>query len=104
MTKLARIIKSHEVDKVARLKPKRYILAVSTPLTPLRKDKLFNLLAPFCLNAHDIFGREDLNNLLGQFSDIEQKNFKLWLTSEGGSESRVACWCVGRCRANYAAY
>jgi hypothetical protein len=79
---LYRVLKRDEVLKVQRLKPARYILAVSTPLTPHRKDEIFGLFAPYCLSAADIFGREDLNNLLGMHAEIERKHVKLWLTSE----------------------
>jgi hypothetical protein len=40
------------------------------------------LFAPYCRGAEDILGREDLNNLLVLHPSVEQKNFKLWLTSE----------------------
>jgi len=79
---LVSVLKRDEAQKVSRLKPTRYILAVSTPLTPHRKDEIMGLFAPYCVAPADIFGREDLNNLLGIHSDIETKHFKLWLTSE----------------------
>jgi hypothetical protein len=79
---LVSVLKRDEAQKVSRLKPTRYILAVSTPLTPHRKDEIVALFAPYCVAPADIFGREDLNNLLGIHSDIETKHFKLWLTSE----------------------
>jgi len=79
---LYRVLKRDEAGKVHRLKPSRYILALSTPLTPHRKEDLLTLFAPYCHAPADIFGREDLNNLLGLHSTIERKNFKLWLTSE----------------------
>lgn len=76
------VLERDEAEKVRRLKPVRYILAVSTPLTPHRKDEILGLFAPYCVAPADISGREDLNNLLGMHSDIETKHFKLWLTSE----------------------
>jgi Restriction endonuclease len=79
---LIRVLKRHEVEKVRRLKPVRYVLAVSVSLTPLRKDELTALFAPYCQGPSDVFGREDLNNLLGVYSNTERKHFKLWLTSE----------------------
>lgn len=79
---LYRALKKHEVSKVCRLKPERYVLAVSARLTPRRKEKLFGLFRPYCKTPADIFGREDLNNLLGRFPPVEEKHFKLWLTSE----------------------
>ncbi|MBI3663868.1 MAG: restriction endonuclease [Acidobacteria bacterium] len=79
---LFKILKRDEAPKVNRLKPIRYILAVSTPLTPYRKDAILALFAPYCRASADIIGREDLNNLLGLHPGVERKQFKLWLTSE----------------------
>src|ERR1700736_2419450 len=47
---LYRVLKRDEVLKVQRLKPARYILVVSTPLTPHRKDEILALFAPYCLS------------------------------------------------------
>ncbi|WP_134911112.1 hypothetical protein [Paenibacillus sp. IHB B 3084] len=33
------------------------------------------------MSYEDIFGKGDLNNLLGQYSEIEEKYYKLWLSS-----------------------
>jgi len=79
---LYRILKRDEAPKVHRICPSRYVLAISTSLTPHRKDALLSLFTPYCRGTGDIYGREDINNLLGQYSAIETKNFKLWLTSE----------------------
>lgn len=79
---LQKVLSQKERSKVKNLKPKRYILSVSTPLTPHRKEQLLSLFRPYCLGTQDIYGREDINNLLGKFPLIERKNFKLWLTSE----------------------
>jgi hypothetical protein len=76
------VLKREEALKVRRLRPKRYILALSTPLTPPRKDAIFALFEPYCRVPGDIFGREDLNNLLTIHGSIEQNHVKLWLTSE----------------------
>lgn len=77
-----RILKREEVSKVERLRPKRYILVLSTPLTPKRKDAIFALFSPYCHGPEDIFGREDVNNLLGRHSAVEANHIKLWLASE----------------------
>src|SRR5438309_10010893 len=79
---LYRTLKRDEAPKVHRLKPTRYILALSTPLTPHRKDTLLKLFSPYCGATGDIFGMEDLNNLLTRHSSVEQDHIKLWLTSE----------------------
>ena len=70
-----------EVVKVKRLTPKRYCIATSVPLSPANKDEILAVFAPFCKGSQDIIGSEDLNNLLGQFPDVERLHFKLWLTS-----------------------
>lgn len=70
-----------EVDKVRRLNPKRYILSTSVGLTPGNKDEIFKLFSPFILKSSDILGKDDLNNLLGQYHEIEDRYYKLWIGS-----------------------
>lgn len=53
-----------------RHKPTRYIL-VTSGLTPQRKDELLALLSPWCVATSDILGKDDINNLLTQYEDIE---------------------------------
>jgi hypothetical protein len=79
--RLFRELRDVELPKIRRLNPDRYILATSVPLTPSRKDDLVDALRPYVLTPEEIFGRDDLNNLLGRHTDIEQAHFKLWLTS-----------------------
>jgi hypothetical protein len=75
------VLTRDELPKVQRLQPRRYILVVSTELTPSRKDQLVDMFSPYCQSAADVYGREDINNLLGRYPLVEQKHFKLWLTS-----------------------
>ncbi|MCH7563328.1 MAG: hypothetical protein IH968_05830 [Gemmatimonadetes bacterium] len=70
-----------ELPKVRALKPDRYILATSMGLSPQRKDFVVDLFAPYCVGPWDVFGREDLNNLLTQHPQVEGSHHKLWLTS-----------------------
>ena len=70
-----------ELPKIRLLSPQRYIITTSIGLSPNDKEKLLSVLTPFCRNTGDILGREDLNNLLGKFPEIERKNFKLWMSS-----------------------
>lgn len=70
-----------EIPKVTKLNPIRYIITTSVGLTPNQKDEIITLLNPFIQSSSDIFGRDDLNNLLGQFPEIEKLHFKLWLSS-----------------------
>ena len=78
---LARVLAAKERTKIDRLKPTRYILTTSVGLTPSRKQELLAIMAPYCVDVSDIFGKDDLNNLLTQYSDVERQHFKLWLTS-----------------------
>ena len=78
---LYRVLKRDEVKKLVNLKPARYVLVVSTPLTPHRKDELVKLFEPYNLRLSDVLGREDLNNLLGLYPEVERRHIKLWLTS-----------------------
>jgi hypothetical protein len=70
-----------ENTKVERLKPQRYILATSASLTPLLKSRIQRALSAVPTQPGDIFGREDLNNLVRKFPTIERQHFKLWLAS-----------------------
>lgn len=70
-----------EADKLKKLTPGRYILSTSVSLTPARKEELQQLLSPYILRPSDIFGADDLNNLIAQYSDIERAYPRLWLGS-----------------------
>ncbi|MBN1968955.1 MAG: restriction endonuclease [Candidatus Delongbacteria bacterium] len=75
-------LKNEELKKVQKLNPKRYIVATSVGLTPGNKDQIKSLFASCHLSTSDIYGKDDLNNLLGKYPEVERRNFKLWLTSE----------------------
>lgn len=70
-----------EVEKVKKLNPTRYILMTSVGLTPKNKREINELFAPYILQEADIYGRDDINNLLGLFPEIERQYYKLWLSS-----------------------
>lgn len=69
-----------EAAKVARLTPHRYILVTSVGLTPANKAAI-QLLFGSTLAEADVLGPDDLNNLLGLHPKVEQRHFKLWLSS-----------------------
>ncbi|MFM0208865.1 restriction endonuclease [Paraburkholderia sediminicola] len=77
---LVRRLASVEKPKLDRLKPKRYMLAVSNPLSRLDKTLLSQAVAPY-LAEDDIFGLEDLNDFLNRHPEIEKRHYKLWLNS-----------------------
>jgi hypothetical protein len=70
-----------ELGKIKKLKPDRYIVVTSLPLSATQKDKVKEILDPFVLTSNDIIGQEDLNGYLGEFEEIEKKYFKLWFSS-----------------------
>ena len=61
-----------ENDKVAILKPTRYLLVTSLSLTPMFKTRVRQAMPAAPLAEGDIFGRADLNNLLGRHPEIER--------------------------------
>lgn len=70
-----------EVAKVEKLKPQRYILTTSVDLSMEQKEKILEMFSPYIVNASDILGRKDLNNLLDKHKEIEKDYHKLWLAS-----------------------
>ncbi|HEV7395766.1 MAG TPA: ATP-binding protein [Pyrinomonadaceae bacterium] len=59
------------------------MFATSLGLTPDRKNKLAELFDPFIKSTSDIYGKDELNNLLTKFPEVEKNTFKLWFTSTG---------------------
>lgn len=70
-----------EVDKVKKNNPDRYIISTSVDLTPDNKDQIIKLFNPYIKNESDILGRQDLNKYIGDYKNIEDNYYKLWLTS-----------------------
>src|SRR5258708_3837233 len=70
-----------ERKKVELLNPNRYIITTSVGLNPNQKAQIQRLFPQFVKSSEDIYGKQDLNNLLGLFPDIEKQHFKLWLSS-----------------------
>lgn len=70
-----------EVPKVNKLKPQKYLFVTSQELSLLNKQQIKEIFSPHIKNILDIYGREDLNNLLQKNKHIEERHFKLWLSS-----------------------
>ena len=85
-----------ELVKVQKLAPERYLLVTSVALTPANKGKIQSLFYPYIKDTADILGKNDLNNLLGQYPEIEKQYYKLWLGSTNVLESilnkRIENW------------
>ncbi|WOI52976.1 restriction endonuclease [Parvularcula sp. LCG005] len=78
---LIRDLKKEDV-KVRKLKPSRYAVVTSVPLSQEDKNKIIAAVPSAPLEVSDIYGQEDLNNFLGRYPDIEKAHPKLWLTSQ----------------------
>ena len=70
-----------EVEKVKKLNPERYMISTSVDLTAENKNYIISLFTPYIKNENDILGKQDLNKILAIYTEIEQKYYKLWLTS-----------------------
>lgn len=56
-----------------------YLLSTSLKLSPLDKKKIAEALSPLITLENQIYGREDLNNLLAKNREVERRWPKLWL-------------------------
>jgi len=65
-----------------------YLLATSLKLSPPDKTKIAKALSPLVELENQIYGREDLNNLIAQNIDIERRWVKLWLQN-GDALNRI---------------
>lgn len=79
-TKLYNHLVRHELPKVRRLAPTRYILVTSASVTMRWKQRVLDSFAPFIMQAGDIVGNEDLQSLLQSYPDIVRRHLRLWLT------------------------
>jgi hypothetical protein len=72
-----------EAKRLAKLEhaPARYWFVTSQSLTPARKTELFEILSPFAVVEDDIYGRDDLEDLLDRHPTVERTHVKLWLAS-----------------------
>ena len=70
-----------EAAKVEKLKPGRYILMTAASLSDANKTRIAEVVGAQYLDKSDIFGRDDLNNLLGLHPEVERAHYKLWLAS-----------------------
>src|SRR3989339_132185 len=79
--KLYHVLKYDELNKVKKHKPKKYTIATSLGLSKSEKKNICDTFKPFMKHANPIYGKRDLNNLIGKYPEIEKQHFKLWLSS-----------------------
>ncbi len=70
-----------ELPKLSLLRPERYLLATSVPLSPSNKNELLKLLHPWCHTPGDIYGATEILALIRKFPEVERAHFKLWISS-----------------------
>ncbi|KQR90863.1 hypothetical protein ASG01_14970 [Chryseobacterium sp. Leaf180] len=70
-----------ELINVKKIKPDRYIIATSVGLTPPNKNEIMKMFHPYIISTEDILGKTDLNNLLALYPKVEERYYKLWLSS-----------------------
>ncbi|TNH17881.1 restriction endonuclease [Halomonas sp. BL6] len=95
---LMRSIEKIEAEKVKRLNPKRYIFVTSLGLSRENKIKIKELFSPYILNDSDIFGNEDINDLISINPNVEKKHYKLWISSSNVLQSMLSSAIIGRSR------
>ncbi len=71
----------NEINKVYSLEPSKYIFITSLSLSAENKKTIKELFDPYIKSDNDIYGQEDLNQILGNNPDIEKRYYKLWLSS-----------------------
>lgn len=96
--KLKNTLRNEELKKVKDLKPDRYLVATSVPLSNMQKDEIKDLMKPYIITSNDVIGQEDLNSYLDEFPEIEKRNFKLWFSSVAVLESIINNAVEGRTR------
>tara|TARA_Y100001001_G_scaffold41521_1_gene36291 strand:+ start:1618 stop:3909 length:2292 start_codon:yes stop_codon:yes gene_type:complete len=96
---LARALKKDEAQKVALLKPDRYIFATSQPLSKANKTEIRGIFHPYIKTDEDVIGQENVNDLLDEFPEVERRHYKLWLSSSNVLECMLNSALTGRSEA-----
>jgi SpoVK/Ycf46/Vps4 family AAA+-type ATPase len=74
-------LKNEESKKVKKIKPKKYIFVTSVQLSKDNKEEVKSIFKPFIKRSDDVYGQEDLNDLLFKNPKVEERHFKLWISS-----------------------
>ena len=98
LSALIRSIENTEAGKVRKLNPNRYIFVTSLELSRVNKIKIKKLFLPYILTESDIFGNEDLNDILSKNIEVERKHYKLWISSTSVLTTILSSAILGRSR------
>lgn len=78
---LVRNLEKIEKPKIESLGLSRYIIATSCSLSRRNKEQVFQALSPHIKTPSDIYGCEDLNDLLRRHGAVEKRHNKLWMVN-----------------------
>lgn len=73
-------IERKKIDNLSD-RPLKYIVFTSLPLNPRQSDEIKQIFFPYIKTTSDIYGKRRVDSLISKNPNIEQKYFKLWLTS-----------------------
>jgi adenylate kinase len=85
-----------EKEKVKKLNPENYIFVTSLALSIQNKEDIKEIFSPYIHSLEDILGKDDLNDILRLYSDIEEKHFKLWFSSTVSLQKLLNYKFIGR--------
>lgn len=96
IAQLLRELKNSERPKLEKLNPTKYVLAVSNPLSRNDKAEISKIFSPYIRSESDIYGKEDLNDLLRVAPEVERRHYKLWLHSAAVIGTILNAAIIGR--------
>jgi hypothetical protein len=81
----------HEAARLRSITPApaTYRFVTSQGLTPRRKHELATILSPYAQRDDAIFGRDDIEDLLDRFPEVEEANIKLVLSSSAALQGML---------------
>ena len=74
-------LETEELEKVKKLDPERYCIMTSLPLSLKNKRDILSKFSPYIISESDIYGQEDLNDIISTNPEVEERHYKLWITS-----------------------
>lgn len=98
---LVKHAKETESPKVNNLKPDRYIFITSLELSAKNKTDLKNVFQPWIKIDNDVFGREDIEDLLDRHDAVLKRTYKLWMTSTSVLETIFNAAIIGRSESHF---
>lgn len=95
---LIKSLSNTERTKVEKLNPKKYFFITSLSLSRTNKSQIKEIFKDYIVCDNQIFGKEDLNDLLKKYSDVERNHYKLWISSTSVLETIFNADVIGTSR------